>query len=809
MKRPCLDRQMPIVGAIVMVLLSVGGPLVAQDNTADGPNRSSALRGMLIEAERFTSRRPNDDSFAKVSPDSAASGGRVLTRFFLKGGRCDYEFEISERGRYDVSLRYSASRKQRIRFELDRLQRDQPLLAELPSTGKLAGYGAWNWVKLGTFEFAKGRHRLTLHGSAIRVDCIWISRGVAPPTAQQTLEARMGVLREQLKHPIEPVTPDWVEASGDYRLPKWFDGIRVSAHTRLSLPWRKRAPDVFAEAGHRFASLGFKEFARHIKSGDEPAWWPSRVGAVLPAARETNFAEKIIDEAHAAGCRLIVYHRHMEDAQVAKEHPEWTARDYRGNVIRKRGPKICFNTPYAEFVETRLIELARMGADGFYFDEVHMPKPFCWCQNCRAGFKRETGFDYPDSPDPFDPAYQKAIEFKNVTIERVFRRWRRAIHEVNSEAVLLIGSNTYPQLVERHTTHRLYRIADSMKTEFSLPDRGLANRVLQSNDDLAPTERDARLALGYTLSRDACDGRPPHVWIHGLPNALHARFATAGVIAHGGIANLDHPEATIPDASLFREAVSLGNRIAPAFAGMRPWRWAAIHYSESARDYYLPDESAAWRNVLYPVYGAYTTLLRAHLPVGVITDSQLEQGHLAGVKVLFVAARDHLTERMQSAVTRFEQSGGRVVYQRSEWRWHDPQRGMERAGRALLQEIAAESESCRVVVRGGSEKMHSVVYSSDDGSLLTVALVNDFSWVFTGRRKTKDGRPIPGIEARINRPAPPPCRNVRLVLRTARPILEIREMATGRLLNATATAGGYAVEIPEFECAAVLRVRLE
>ena len=310
------------------------------------------------------------------------------------------------------------------------------------------------------------------------------------------------------------------------------------AHTRLSWTWRERNPEVFYGAGPLFASLGFKEFSRHIKTGGEGAWWPSKVGAVQPEARSVNHAQQIIDDAHNAGCRILVYHRHMEDDELAKNHPEWCARDHQGEVLQKRGPKLCFNTPYADFVETRLIELALMGADGFYFDEVHMPKPFCWCDHCQRKFKAQTGMDYPADSDPYDAAFQKAIEFKNVTIEHLFRRWREAIHAVNPDAVLLIGSNSYPQMIERHTTHRLWRIADAMKTEFFLPARASANQVFENDRSIAPTETDARLALGYALARDACDGRPPHVWVHGLPDARHARFATAGLIAHGAVAKL-------------------------------------------------------------------------------------------------------------------------------------------------------------------------------------------------------------------------------------------------------------------------------
>ena len=799
----------PIVAAaLTLVGVYEAASLPAQQAGRRNDDRTVAAgRGMLIEAEHFSSRQPDDGSFAKTSFDPEASSGRALTKFFPKSGRCTYRFAVQRKGTYDIWLRYAATSSPLLRFQVDAAA--TPSAAKLPATGGLSGKGNWKWVELASVELDRGEHRISLQGCPIRPDALWISEGVAPPKGEELAARRLRRVRAHLESPIESITPAWIEEAQNYRLPSWYDSTRVSAHTRLSWRWRTRDPERFFHAGGSFASLGFREFVRHIKSGDEAAWWPSRIGSVLPEAQTTNVAERLIAEAHAAGCRIIAYYRHMEDRSIAAEHPEWTARDWQGEIIEKRGPKICFNTPYADFVQTRLVELAKMGVDGFYFDEVHMPKPFCWCDNCRNRFKAATGIDYPKGRDPFDPAYQKAIEFKNVTIERVFRRWRQAIHAVNSEAVLLIGSNSYPQMVERQTTHRLYRIADSMKTEFSLPSRAAANRVFSTDSSLAPTEHDARLALGYAIARDACDGRPPHVWIHGLPNATHARFAAAGVIAHGGIANLDHSEPTIPDARLFRDAVALGNRLAPAFAGMRPMRWALVHYSEYARDHDLPDEPAAWRHVLYPVYGAFTTLFRHHLPVGIITDSQLEQGLSAHTKVLFIPSPKRLTDRMRSAVDRFERAGGRVVYQRPNWRWHERDGGMERAGRGLLSELEPSVGSAPLFVKGGPTRMHSVFFANGDASRLTVALVNDFSWVFTGRRHRRDGRPIPGMEARLNRKPPPPCRGVRVFLRSALRPKEIRELATGRPLEPVAVPGGYRIDVPTFDCVAVLHVRFE
>ncbi|HUT92775.1 MAG TPA: hypothetical protein VMY37_24995 [Thermoguttaceae bacterium] len=333
---------------------------------AGQPGAASSAPGILIEAERFDARRPDDDSFAGSAYSPYAYGMKALARFFLEGGRCTYRFRVESEAVYTLWLRYASNRDQRIGFLVDGDDdaSEPSARAPLPGTGSLSGPAAWNWARLGEVGLAAGEHRLTLFASPLRPDCLWISRRDAPPDDRKLAADRLRRMRSHLENPIEPIAPDWLAEADRYELPAWYDEIRVCAHTRLGWPWRERRPELFLGAGEAFASLGFREYSRHIKSGSEPAWWPSAVGAVQPEAREVNYAQKIIDDAHRAGCRILVYHRHMEDAHLAETHPEWAARDHRGNLTSRRGPKLCFNTPYADFVETRLVELAKMGADG-------------------------------------------------------------------------------------------------------------------------------------------------------------------------------------------------------------------------------------------------------------------------------------------------------------------------------------------------------------------------------------------------------------------------------------------------------------
>ncbi len=749
--------------------------------------------GIVIEAEDFAERVPDDDSFAGTADDVYASGRRALVRFYVDG-RALYRFTAAQAGTYTGWMRYGALNPISLRVAVDPEGEPEFQTAELEPTGGYSGKGIWGWARVFQAELAAGEHELVIGGAAFRPDCLYITPGDDEPTDElvitdwaKSLDAETWAL---IDRPLTEVRPDWLDEVEGYELPAWYDEHRVQLHTRLG-PGHMKLP-IFLPTAAALRSMGVRTFVRHIKSGGEGAWWPSAVGAIFPGCEERNLAQEIIDDAHANGCRIIAYSRHMEDHALFLEHPEWAARDDRGEALQARREKICFNSPYDDFMQTRLLELVDMGVDGFYFDEVHMPKIGCWCENCKRLFREQTGLDHPEFYDPSNPIWHKLIDFNNATIERVFRKWRAAIHERNPECVMLIGSNTWPTMADRHMTNRLFRIADSMKSEYTLALR-MNGRILPPGPDAEPFDPEVKLALGYALSRDACDGRPAHIWTFNLQDEASALYAAAGMMTHGCIANIDVREQTIPNMT-YKAAFELGDRVSPYLHQTKPLRWAAVHYSELARDQYKLDGEEAWREVLFPVYGSYAALFRARVPVGIITDSQLEDGLLGGYRVLVVPAPEHLTERMAEVIAEFEAAGGVAIRNRDEWAWHSPD-GQQAAIDSFIQALGDEPAKASVQATGGPADMHVDSYVNRAGDRLTVALCNEFTWVFTGRNP-----PAPE-----DLPKPPPdCEGVSVMVRDRGMPSRVFDAVTGEELGFTQVDGGVRVTVPTFGYMAVV-----
>lgn len=746
---------------------------------------------LVVEAEAYRGREPADGSFARPHSLRWASGRSALIRFHGEG-RASWEVDVPRAGTWSLWLRYAAASETSTEYGFGTAER---LLASgsitFPATGALEGKRAWEWRPLCTRELAAGAHAISLLAAPIRPDCFVLTDATGEPThatpppvpvPDAATQARLD--RSIIGGSIAAVTP-----ARDYSLPAWFDEHRVCMHTRLSPVWL--LTDTFTTAAASFRSLGVPVFVRHLKTHGEGAWWPSAVGPKEKWGVRVDVARGIIERAHAADCRLIAYYRHMEDEGMAERHPEWVCRDDRGEPYARRGgaPMLCLGSPYADFVEARLLELVDRGADGFYFDELHMPPLGCWCESCRSTFSRMTGLEHPAVADEEDPVHRRLQDFTNLTIERCFARWRSALHARNPEVVLLVGSYRAPDFLERHISGRLLRIADSVKTEFDKGGSGRGETFFARHPDLREPPRDVRMALGWTWCRDGADGRPPHVWIPRPSDDRTARAATAAVIGHGGIANLDHSEETLPDPETFGASIALGNLLSEHLGGMRPLRWAAVHVPEVTRDRLAPDVAAWWREGYAGAAGAYEALLRARLPVGIVTDDQLIDGALDGYSVLYLPAPRDLTPAMREAADRFATSGGLLVEAGVDEGWHDPARfsGAADRFRAITDSRRGEVP---FDVTGGPDTLHAIPFVDPDSDRRALVLLNDFSWVRTAGGRS--GEPPPPVDDVIVQFLPPA------------ETVTVTEVVSGKALSVTSHDEATYLRVPPFDSIAVL-----
>jgi hypothetical protein len=619
--------------------------------------RSPQETGLAIEAEAYETCEP---AGVVRSHDLPWASGRTALIRFPQVKRVRWSFELAGSGAHDIWARYAARSSCELRWGLDGVEPVRR--TSLEATGAFEGRGSWRWAVLGPVELAEGPHRLVLTGAPIRLDCLWIARAGSPAPTWPA-EPPATELTPELVAKLAATPPRAAAVSlGSPALPDWYEEARVGLHTRLSTPWVDRP--IFEAAEHAVATLGVQTLVRHVKSFAGECFWPSSVGAVADwvASKDEDPVAAMARRAHEEGLRLVAYYRHQEDRPLAREHPDWVCVDALGQVIRQSGePRLCFHSPFADATRERLLELARRGVDGLYLDESHQPIEGCWCAWTRAAFERETGLPLPAAARVEDPLYRRFLSFCEDSLARTLEGWHRSLKAVAPGLVMLVSHHGQAHLLDPWPTARLGLVADAIKTELRSGLSPEGDARLGADPDQGPVRRDAQLTLAWVMARDAAQGRPAHVWVNGLEDAGRWRAATAAIVATGCVANLDHPEATLPDPGRFTAAIELGHALAAPLLRSRPAGEVALHLPEWARNALLADPADAWSETMGPMLQAWQALLDAHAPVSLLGDDLLEAGVPPGTHVLHLPAPELLEPAQRAAVERFQAAGGVVV----------------------------------------------------------------------------------------------------------------------------------------------------
>ncbi|MFV0573785.1 MAG: T9SS type A sorting domain-containing protein [Xanthomarina gelatinilytica] len=610
------------------------------------------------------------------------------------------------------------------------------------------------------------------------------------------------------------IDPNWETEVTGYEQPAWFNSQRVQIHSRLAAPYYNN-PDhaIYSNwAGSVIDAVGANTFTRHVKTNDGPIHWQSAWGEWTTLANTRNIIQEAIDEAETHNKNMIGYYNHYTDGYLRDNFPNYKCKDVSGNDIVRtgRGTMICLNSPAVDLLETRLVEFINMGGKGIYFDEIHMPREGCWCGNCTTKYTNLTGNPIPTLTDFNNntQTYKDYQNFNNASVVEAFYQWRQAIETANPEAVMIIGSNTYPKMINRHLNSDLMRVSHAHKSEWELANKTLnaSASVNTMPTGIAVPNHSTWRALSYILSRDAGDGRPAHYWIPGMsfvPDYV-LKAATAGMISFGNIANIDMKEQAgynPPDMD-FVDAVTYGNTVSPAFEGTKPLRWLMIHYNEAALEQHLGHTQAGWTNFLSSFHGAYYSGQQQKLPVGVITDSQLELGLFQGAKVLFLPNTSNISSAIQAQIDAFETNGGVVISEANNWHWQNGGAAFNNAKNALQGLLDGVSERPFMQSNGGGA-FYNANYFIKEGATETKYLAsysNNLEWIIanaTSPDYSDSGYP---------NSAPSPLSGITLTVRSNGTPTSVRDVVTNTPVSYTISGGELTLTVPTFQDAALIEI---
>jgi len=431
--------------------------------------------------------------------------------------------------------------------------------------------------------------------------------------------------------------PETGDPAKSGKVPGWYLQNRVQIHTRLTLE-NIDDPEFF-DFPAELAQYGVPVLTRQIKAFDEEPWWKSSVGTLNPTTLKynegnNNLAAKLIKDMHDNNMKAIIYYRHIEDQEMLSLHKNWASLDINGNLVKSvRGYEMCFNSPYRNCVITRLKELAKYGADGFYFDYIHILPHACFCDYCKALYKKQYNSNLVQ--DYKNGNILKFYEFRNNTIDRFFSDVKTNLESENKNIIFVVSGNTWPTLTDLHMNSEIFH-KFILKSEVGVPSRATASKGIFA----MPAGVQQKVSTFYlnafyfSLMRDNSFA-PPHIWCPRVnTNPALATSTAAALISLGCIANLDLPakKAFIQN---FKEPLSWNVKYGEYFRDLTPYAFTGVVVSEKDRNKFVKDPGKAWDELLYPAFDCFSKLYQAGIPTQILADASLTTNNINRLSTIY------------------------------------------------------------------------------------------------------------------------------------------------------------------------------
>lgn len=428
-------------------------------------------------------------------------------------------------------------------------------------------------------------------------------------------------------------------------------------------------PEAIVE---QVAAAGADALLVHAKDNQGNCYYHSKV-----AHRHSSIGDRDLMREYSKHCRArgltLLYYVQLSRERRSFTHPERRARDAQGNGVnlikkapnrltQEEAPVVCLNGPHGDYTREVLRELSSgYDFDGFWLDCFGWwgRVPVCHCDACRASYRRDTGRALPADA-------RRLGETKD---GRAYLRWRQSLNARVLHSFIRTIRETNPRL---SVTHNGSSMADFSGWTFSDEDDYVSHEF-HYNQGLAG------LSLSCRKQRAIKPGRPFEIEIWRFGNRLGGGSGTsrdyqvrpvaallaemAAVCAHGGFPQ--YYDQINFDGTLDRKSLE---RLRPAFQVVReraPWvnrgqpvSYASLLWSKSTDTMASPEVGQVHREDLEGVHHA---LIESHLPLGILTEPQVERGEWGAGKAIVVPSAECLSDACLAGLRAFVASGGGLV----------------------------------------------------------------------------------------------------------------------------------------------------
>lgn len=388
-----------------------------------------------------------------------------------------------------------------------------------------------------------------------------------------------------------------------------YEQERIHIHTRSQWKdWNSSAEGPYTQF---LDSIDARVVVRHVKISDEKPWWQH--------ASQTNIFDHFRRSDAAKGRATIVYYRHSEDLEMANQHSDWISLDADGDQVKsRRGKALCLNSAYRDTLISRLQYVVKEGFPILYFDDRHIFTQRCYCQNCQVQFSQWQQKNQQYQGDAADFA------FSNHTIDTFFQDLSTSMNKARLPHQFLIAGNNWPALSDLHL-HRSTWENFTLKSEIAIPVRANLRgklRINSKNRNALDPSVYYRFLFSHLM---AVSQGSPHIWIPHISTESGLQQQAAGIVALGGIANVDLNDDVVQMELALKELIQEIRSYGPHLEQLKPFGTQTVLFDENVKWNLSENPNRFWSEYVIPKTNEYAShLANKQLVCVTVPETQLD-----------------------------------------------------------------------------------------------------------------------------------------------------------------------------------------
>ena len=146
--------------------------------------------------------------------------------------------------------------------------------------------------------------------------------------------------------------------------------------------------------------------------------YPTKVGYRHSVSEKRDLLQERIQALRKRGIGVVAY-MNSWNSEAARRHPEWQIRSSDGKAQGEtsRFGTCCLNSPYRDLVRSLVREVvSTYDIDGLWIDMVGFFASDCTCKWCREKYRKQTGWELPETINWTDPNFIRYVQFKSETV---------------------------------------------------------------------------------------------------------------------------------------------------------------------------------------------------------------------------------------------------------------------------------------------------------------------------------------------------------------------------------------------------------